>query len=104
MSKGENEELLLFVVPRAHWVATLNGCHQDAGHQGSDHTLSLLQEHFWQPGMSSQMWQSIRTCAYCLQNKGSLPKAPLHPMVATAPLDFLHVEQHRDHFGAKPVT
>ena len=46
MPKGENEDLLLFVVPKAHQVATLNGCHQDARHQGCDHTLSLLQECF----------------------------------------------------------
>ena len=45
--KGENEDLLLFVVPKMHWTATLNGCHRDTGHQGHDHTLSLLQEHFW---------------------------------------------------------
>ena len=32
--KGENEDLLLFVVPKAHRTATLNGCHWDAGHQG----------------------------------------------------------------------
>ena len=44
--KGENEDLLLFMVPKAHWTATLNGCHQDAGHQGHDHALSLLKEHF----------------------------------------------------------
>ena len=25
--KGENEDLLLFIVPKAHWTATLNGCH-----------------------------------------------------------------------------
>ena len=25
--KGENEDLLLFVVPRVHWVTALNGCH-----------------------------------------------------------------------------
>ena len=29
--KGENEDLLLFMVPKMHWTATLNGCHQDAG-------------------------------------------------------------------------
>ena len=44
--KGENEDLLLFVVPKAHQTAALNGCHQDAGYQGRDHTLSLLQECF----------------------------------------------------------
>ena len=27
MSKGENEDLLLLVVPRVHRVTTLNGCH-----------------------------------------------------------------------------
>ena len=30
--KGENEDLLLFIVPRAHQTAALNGCHWDAGH------------------------------------------------------------------------
>ena len=40
--KGENEDLLLFVVPKAHQTATLNRCHQDVGHQGHDHTLFLL--------------------------------------------------------------
>ena len=90
--KGENEDLLFFVVPKAHWVATLNGCHWDAGHQGHDHTLSLLQECFWWPGMTGQMQQSIRTCTHCLQHGGSLSKTPLHPIMATAPLDLLHVD------------
>ena len=38
------------------------------------------------------MQQSIRSCTHCLQHEGSLPKAPLHPIMATAPLDLLHVE------------
>ena len=42
--------------------------------------------------MTSQMWQSIKTCTHCLQHEGSLPKASLHPIVATAPLDLLHVD------------
>ena len=92
MPKGKNESLLLFVVPRAHRVAALNGCHWDAGHQGHDHTLSLLQEDFWWPGMTSQMQLSIRNCACCIQHEGGLPKAPLHCTVATAPLDLLHVD------------
>ena len=37
--KGKDEDLLLFIVPKAHWTATLNGCHWDARHQGHDHTL-----------------------------------------------------------------
>ena len=89
---GESKDLMLFVVPKADQVTALNGCHQDAGLQGHDCTLSLLQEHIWWPGMASQMQQAIRNCTQCLQHKGSLPKAPLHPIVATAPMDLLHVD------------
>ena len=71
MPKGENEDLLLFIVPKVHRVTALNGCPRDAGHQGHDHTLSLLQEHFWWPGMTNQMQQAIKTCMHCLQHEGS---------------------------------
>ena len=67
MPKGENEDLLLFMVPKMHQTAALNGCHQDVEHQGRDYTLSLLQEHFWWPGMAKQMRQVIRACRCCLQ-------------------------------------
>ena len=92
MPKGENEDLLLFVVPKAHQTAALNGCHQDVGQQGHDHTLSLLQECFWWPRMAKQMRQTIRACTHCLQYEGGLPKAPLCPIVGTAPLDLLRVD------------
>ena len=91
MTKGKSEDLLLFIVPKAHWVTAWNRCHRDAGHQGHDQTLSLLQEYFWWLGMTSQMWQSMRTSVYCLQHEGSLAKAPMHPIMATGPLDLLHV-------------
>ena len=91
MPKGENEDLLLFMVLEAHWVATLNGCHQDAGHQGCHHMLSLLQECLWWPGMANQMQQSIRACTHCLQYGGCFPKAPLHPIMATTCLDLWHI-------------
>ena len=92
MPKGDNEDLPLFVVLKEHWTATLNWCHWDAGHQGCDHTLSLLQECFWWPGMAKQMRQTIRACTCCLQDEGGFPKVPLFPIVATAPLDLLHVD------------
>ena len=65
--KGENEDLLLFVMLKMHQTAALNGCHWDAGHQGHDHTLSLLQECFWWPEMAKQMRQVIKACKCCLQ-------------------------------------
>ena len=62
MPKSESEDLLLFIVPKVHWVTALNGCHRDAGHQGHDHTLSRLQECFWWLGMTNQMWPSGPVC------------------------------------------
>ena len=38
------------------------------------------------------MRQSIKACTHCLQYKGGFPKAPLCSIVATAPLDLLHVD------------
>ena len=38
------------------------------------------------------MRQVISACKHCLQYVGGTPKAPLYPMVATAPLDLLHVD------------
>ena len=90
--KGEDKDLLLFIVPRAHWTTTLNGCHLDLGHQGCDHTLSLLQECFWWPGMAKQVRQIIKACRHCLQYESTTPKAPLCPIVATAPLVLLHLD------------
>ena len=42
--------------------------------------------------MAKQMRQVIKACRRCLQYEGSTPKAPLCPIVATAPLDLLHVD------------
>ena len=76
--KEENEDLLPFIVPKAHQTAALNGCHQDAGHQGHDCTLSLLQEHFWWPGMAKQMRQVIKA----LDTASKMRAALLRPLYA----------------------
>ena len=43
-------------------------------------------------GMAKQMRQVIKACRCCLQYEGGTPKAPLCPIVATTPLDLLHVD------------
>ena len=42
--------------------------------------------------MAKQVRQVIGTCKHCLQYEGGTPKAPFCPVVATAPLDLLHVD------------
>ena len=88
--KGKTKDLLLFVVHETHCVAAFNVCHRDAGHKGHDHTLSLLWECFWWPGMANQIQRSIKSCMCCLQHEGNLSKAPLHLIVTTTPMDLLH--------------
>ena len=73
----ELEEALWFVVPAAHRMVAMKGCHRDTGHQGLQQTLSLLQDWFWWPGMAMQMQKAISSCERCIQHKGTRIKAPL---------------------------
>ena len=47
--KKSNEDVLVFVVPGLKCQAPIDGCYRYLGHQGKDHTLSLLKERFWWP-------------------------------------------------------
>ena len=38
------------------------------------------------------MQKSIKNCVHCPQHDGNLPRVPLHLIVATAPLDLLHID------------
>ena len=46
MPSGTLEEILQFIVPKAYQTAAMNGCHQDAGHQGQWQMLCLLHDQF----------------------------------------------------------
>ena len=86
------DELLLFVVPASKRQAALDLCHRDAGHQGRDRTYSLLKEHFWWPKMRTQMMTSIMNCAKCKIFEKSELKPPMCSIVATEPMDLIHVD------------
>ena len=46
------EDLWCFIVLESHQGIALDGCHQEAAHQGQRCSLSLMQEQFWWPGMT----------------------------------------------------
>ena len=78
---GELEEALWFVVPMAHRVVAMNGCHRDAEHQGLWQTLSLLQDGFCWPGMAMQIQKVISSCERCIQYEGTWVKSPLQAIL-----------------------
>ena len=51
--QGQADEIVFqFVVPQRHRGTTLDGCHREVAHQGQCHSIALMQECFWWPGMT----------------------------------------------------
>ena len=82
----------VFVVPTADWQAAIDSCHHSVGHQGRDHTLSLMKERFWWPGMSQALLKAVANCGRCIQYeaKGQLP--PMQPIICTEPMELVHID------------
>ena len=91
-ASNTTDELLLFIVPANKRQAALDLCHRDTGHQGRDRTYSLLKERFWWPKMRTQMMTSILNCAKCKVFEKKERKAPLCSILATEPMDLIHVD------------
>ena len=70
----------------------MNGCHWYTGQQGQQWTLHLLHDQFWWSGMAAQMQKMINNCEWCIQHKGTCSKAPMWPIIVTAPLELLHID------------
>ena len=92
---GKLEEVMQFIVPMAHRVAAMNGCHQDTGNQGQQQMLYLLQDWFWWLGMAMQMQKVISNCERYIQPRGTHAKAQMQPIIVTAPLELLHIRFHK---------
>ena len=63
--KGETEGVLAFVVTVGQCHMSLNGVHQDAGHQVQQRTLALAQERFWWPMMAEDCHTIVIGCPHC---------------------------------------
>ena len=66
--QGQADEIVFqFVVPQRHRSTALDGCHREAAHQGQRRSTTLMQEHFWWPGMTRDLRNHIKKCG-CLGN------------------------------------
>ena len=82
----------VFVIPTVDRQATIDSCHCSAGHQGRDHTLSLMKERFWWPGMSQALVKTVANCGRCIQYeaKGQLPL--MQPIICTELTELVHID------------
>ena len=90
--KGETKGVLTFVVPVDQCCMALNGVHRGVGHRGQQRTLALAQERFWWPMMAEDCCAIVRGCPHCQAFQGEVPKAPLCPIRAYAPLELVHLD------------
>ena len=90
--KGETEGILTFFVPVGQCQMVLNGVHHDASHQGQQRTLAFTEERFWWPMMAEDCCAIVRGCPHCQAFEGEVPKDPLCPIRAYAPLELVHLD------------
>ena len=83
---------LVFVVPNTDRQAAIDDCHHSAGHQGRDHTLSLMKERFWWLGMSQALLKAIANCGRCIQYEAKDQLPPMQPMICTEPMELVHID------------
>ena len=92
MPLNTQEEVFAFVMPRIKWRAALDGCHRSIGHQGWDWTLSLLKEQFWWPSMAKEAALALKNCRQCLIFEAKVQTPKLAPILATKPMDLVHID------------
>ena len=81
-----------FVLPKPYWKQSLEACHDNMGHLGIERTTSLLRDQFYWPTMVEDIEHHIKSCPRCLQFKTQPEKAELNPIIATRPLELVHID------------
>ena len=90
--RESDEALLQLILPAAYREVALKGCHDEVGHLGLERMLDLMCDRFFWPCMAIQVKEHIGKCPPCLAFKARQPKAPLENIVATHPLELVHLD------------
>ena len=90
--RESDESLLQLVLPPAYREVALKGCHDEVGHLGLERMLDLMCDRFFWPHMAVQAKEHVGKCCPCLAFKARQPKVPLNNIVATHPLELVHLD------------
>ena len=88
----QQENKFQFVLPKSYWKQSLEACHDNMGHLGMERTTSLLRDRFYWPSMIEDIEHHIRSCPHCLRFKTQPEKTELNPIIATRPLELVHID------------
>ena len=80
------------VLPTAYREIALRGCHDEVGHLGLECMLDLMHYGLFWPHMAAQANEHVGKCCLCLACKARQPEAPLKNIVATHPLELVHLD------------
>ena len=90
--KYQVDNVKCFIVLRSHRRTAINGCHHDMGHQGKKRMESLVSDQFWWLGVYEDVDRAVKNCRRCQPYGGREEKAPMVPMMVTAPLQLVHLD------------
>ena len=86
------ENKFQFILPKPYWKQSMEACHDNMGHLGIERTTSLLKDQFYWPSMIEDVELHIRSCPHCLRFKAQPEKAELNPIIATRPMELVHID------------
>ena len=90
--RESGETLFQLELPATQKEVALKGCHDQIGHLGLECMLDLMHDQFFWPHMAAQAKEHIgKYCPY-LAFKPKQPKAPLENIMATYPLELVHLD------------
>ena len=79
-------------MPSAHRRTAIDGYHRDTVQQGKKRTESLISDQFWWPGAYEDVNRVVQNCRQCQLYGGREERAPMVPMMVTAPLQLVHLD------------
>ena len=80
------------MLPKSYWKQALEACHDNMGHLGIERTTSLLRDWIYWPSMLEDIGHHVKTCPRCLRFKTLPEKAELNSIIATRPLEQVHID------------
>uniref|UniRef100_A0A1A8JI38 Gypsy retrotransposon integrase-like protein 1 n=1 Tax=Nothobranchius kuhntae TaxID=321403 RepID=A0A1A8JI38_NOTKU len=92
MDPKTSEVCVQVVCPAGKCLHVWKKYHHAAAHAGAERTLSRIRQFFYWPGMDQEVSQFQQGCVACSLQSRAQPKAPLHPFMATYPLEVIGLD------------